>query len=726
MFQKFQASKRILTVLLVFSLLLTFSAAGLCSVSAEEESAAPVYTLFGEELPFTLAENGAATGLKLSDETLSGAPVVESIGDEFYTVQLNPDGTSYKNVKLSYKFKEPSLTGKAAHKSELVNVWGPVFAELSKTETDSYRFGQSYWAPNDITFSGHGEAQRRNQFGGKGAEEWHAVEFTIYENQVSILLDGICWYNGELKDTAPEGDVALVFGYAGTKVADVAVTESTARDVAEVVNVDYSKDAYSDFPLTSKGTYDAAEQAFVFNLAWEDENVPYYFGNVSDWTVDPDACRLKDYEIEMEVNFIKADWNHGVVVLLPSGEKIGIQLTRIYNYVTGGLYSSTSVGEAGVYKKVKIVCKDDFLTISVAGQVVYSAAVDYNREAGVIRFGRYGNSTEQIAIRGLKITDISGEFLREDIKSVNLDSFADGTTLDHHWSGAWSTGTYTANTVAGKKAATLTGAGSNGNVWFRNTADYADNRSFHMSFYIDSAVQADSENVLLQCSFSGGGLQIYIYKTQMRVTGSAGITAANGKTESWYSYANFGEGYSPYDRWIDLEVIFAGSHVILNYDGRQFAYTVSGAFSADTSTIDQAVTWSDATRLGLISFADIGYERVDLLSNAMAAIDGIGEVAATAESAALINTAYGLYERLHSIEKGNAANSGVYASAVKNYKALSGGADANIDGCTDIRDLVSLKKVEAGAKEQNFMCDLDEDGALSAADLAVVRKTLLS
>lgn len=47
-------------------------------------------------------------------------------------------------------------------------------------------------------------------------------------------------------------------------------------------------------------------------------------------------------------------------------------------------------------------------------------------------------------------------------------------------------------------------------------------------------------------------------------------------------------------------------------------------------------------------------------------------------------------------------------------------------GSTDMLDLIALKKVTAGTKDKNFMCDLNGDCSVTAADLAVCRKVLLS
>lgn len=98
MFGKLKISKRVLTAALALSLILTASAAGLCTAAAEDETATPTYTLFGKEIAYTLAEEGAEDGIKLSDETLSGLPVIESISDNFYTLTLNKEGTGYKNI----------------------------------------------------------------------------------------------------------------------------------------------------------------------------------------------------------------------------------------------------------------------------------------------------------------------------------------------------------------------------------------------------------------------------------------------------------------------------------------------------------------------------------------------------------------------------------------------------------------------------------------------------
>ena len=127
--------------------------------------------------------------------------------------------------------------------------------------------------------------------------------------------------------------------------------ESRARDVAEVTDADYSADAYSAFPLTAKGTYNNEEQAYVYNLAWE-EDAPTNFGNVSGWTIGAGACKLKDFEIEMKLKFTGVSWNHGVILALPGGEKIGMQQSRIFNHLTGQTYCGTGIG-SDEYKTVK-------------------------------------------------------------------------------------------------------------------------------------------------------------------------------------------------------------------------------------------------------------------------------------------------------------------------------------------------------------------------------------
>lgn len=707
MFGKLKISKRILTAALALSLILTASAAGLCTAAAEDETATPTYTLFGEEIAYALAEDGAEDGIKLSDETLSGLPVIESISDNFYTLTLNKEGTGYKNIKLSYKFKEPNLSDKAKHTS---NIWGPVIAQLCKTESNEYSFGQSYWAQGDMTFIGSKEGEIRDQWGGKGAEKWHSVDFTVYEDRFAIIFDGICWYRGDLKSAAPKGDIALVLGYAGTKIADVKVFESRACDVAEITNVDYSADAYSAFPLTAKGTYNSDEQAYVYNLAWE-ENAPTNFGNVSGWTTGAGACRLKDFEIEMKLKFTGVSWNHGIILALPGGEKIGVQQGRIFNHLTGQVYSGSGIG-SDEYKTVKIICKGNTLSMYLNGTQLFTTTADPDRESGVIRFGRYGQNA-QVSIKSIKITDISET--RDSIKVVDLDHIEDGKMLGDYWSGAWSTPKYSVATVAGRKAAVLAKSGNNGRSWFRDKTDYEDNRAFKASFYIDGSVADDSDAVLM--TFSLNNNSIYIYKTQMRVVCGG---------EKWYNYAaTFGDDYSPYNRWINMELIYAGERVILNYDGKQFVY--SGVdISADTETIDMVDVYATGSRLGKISFADIAYEKTDTLAGAMAAIDGIGEVAATDESTGLIDAAYSAYESLTRYEKKNVVNSAALTAAVSSYKSLTGGADVSLNGSTDLLDLIALKKVTAGTKDKNFMCDLNGDGSVTAADLAACRKVLLS
>ena len=718
MFGKLKISKRLLTAALALSLILTASAAGLCTAAAEGETATPTYTLFGKKIEYTLAKVGDKNGIKLSDETLSGLPVIESISDNFYTLTLNKEGTGYKNIKLSYKFKEPSLSGKDKHTSDksFENVWGPVIAQLCKTESNVYSFGQSYWAKNDMTFIGSKEGQIRDQYGGKDSEKWHSVDFTVYEDRFAIIFDGICWYRGDLKSAAPKGDIALVLGYAGTKIADVKVFESRACDVAAITNVDYSVDAYSAFPLTAKGTYNSKEQAYVYNLAWE-ENTPANFGNVSGWTIGAGACKLKDFEIEMKLKFTGVDWNNGIILALPGGEKIGVQQTRIANHLTGQPYCGIGIG-LDEYKTFKIICKGNTLSMYLNGTQLFTTAADPDRKSDVIRFGRYGEKG-QVSIKSIKITDISET--RDSIKAVDLDHFEDRQKLDNYWGGAWSTPKYSVATIAGRKAAVLTESGVNGTSWFRDKTVYEYNRAFKASFYIDGSVAAESNEDLDKSpilTFSlNNNIKINIYKTQMRV-----VCGEN----NWYNYAaTFGADYSPYDRWINMELIYAGERVILNYDGKQFVY--SGAnILPDAKTIDMVDVNATESRLGKISFADIAYEKTDTLAGAMAKIDGIGAVAATDKRTELIDAAYSAYETLSRYEKKNVVNYETLTAAVSSYKSLTGGADVNLNGSTDLLDLIVLNNVTAGTEHKNFMCDLNSDGSVTSADLAVCRTVLLN
>ena len=314
-----------------------------------------------------------------------------------------------------------------------------------------------------------------------------------------------------------------------------------------------------------------------------------------------------------------------------------------------------------------------------------------------------------------------GETSREDITAVFIDDIKDGTKLDDNWCGGLSSPKYYASTVAGRKAARLIEAGDNGCSYFRNQTAYEDNRAFKVSYYIDGWVSLDSIDDLLSYQFKDA-FNIKISKTGFQVTGDC-LTV----TDCSYDYAEtFGSDYSPYARWIDMEVIFAGDRIILNFDGEQFVYTVSGSFSGDTETADKVEVYNCSNRLGKVSFSDIKYQNTDILVNAISAIDGIGEVSATKASAELINTAYNSYEILNSKEKGNVVNSGKLTEAVNSYKELSGGADVNLSGSTDIIDLVALKKVTAGVRNKNFMCDLDDNGDVAGQDLVVLRKLLLT
>lgn len=119
------------------------------------------------------------------------------------------------------------------------------------------------------------------------------------------------------------------------------------------------------------------------------------------------------------------------------------------------------------------------------------------------------------------------------------------------------------------------------------------------------------------------------------------------------------------------------------------------------------------------------FEYIDSLKNAMDAIDSIGTVEPCAESAARIDTAYSAYEGLGKAEQKNVVNSAVLISAASSYKSLSGGADVNFNGSTDLLDLIALKKVTVGINNKNFMCDLNGDGSVTSQDLTILKKLLI-
>ena len=166
--------------------------------------------------------------------------------------------------------------------------------------------------------------------------------------------------------------------------------------------------------------------------------------------------------------------------------------------------------------------------------------------------------------------------------------------------------------------------------------------------------------------------------------------------------------------------------LIVVFDGLVIPYTIDKEIADTANTEDQFKIYDTGNKVNYLSFASVRYEAVTELKTALDAVDSIGTVENNAYSAQLIDTAYWAFEKLGRSEQKNVTNSAVLTAAVKSYKTLSGGADVNWNGSTDIIDLVALKKVTAAVKDKNFMCDLNGDGGATASDLTVLRKTLLS
>ncbi len=117
------------------------------------------------------------------------------------------------------------------------------------------------------------------------------------------------------------------------------------------------------------------------------------------------------------------------------------------------------------------------------------------------------------------------------------------------------------------------------------------------------------------------------------------------------------------------------------------------------------------------------------VANFKAAADALPDVI-TSESKTDIANALTFYSVLPEsfneayLNKTAAAAKAKLDNAVKAYKSLVYG-DVNLDGRTDILDLVRLKKIIAGLNNSMMLADIDNNGSVNATDLIALKRYLL-
>ena len=330
------------------------------------------------------------------------------------------------------------------------------------------------------------------------------------------------------------------------------------------------------------------------------------------------------------------------------------------------------------------------------------------RENSLVAYELYVDGTlktEVVAFKSIKITDNTDLEARKAYSVKKRYGYENGDDT----SGAvtsWGQVKFVAGNMGGRQAHIWHSyKAGNGNTVFTGRPS-ADNFAFGMSVYMTDAMfnptgTAHRMELGFATDFSKCAVKIDVYENQLRLTYPVKNEDGTYKNaDKWINYAdNYGADYAATipDRWVDIEVIFTNSRIIFVFDGHTYGVEAPlGEYKA--------------------YFGDNDYFKFD---------GGYVSVEPCAESAARIDTAYSAYEDLGKAEQKNVVNSAVLISAVSSYKSLTAGADVSLNGSTALLDLIALKKVTAGTKDKNFMCDLNGDGSVTSQDLAALRKLLI-
>ena len=187
------------------------------------------------------------------------------------------------------------------------------------------------------------------------------------------------------------------------------------------------------------------------------------------------------------------------------------------------------------------------------------------------------------------------------------------------------------------------------------------------------------------------------------------------------------------DSWT---VINASDIVFMGGDEGYDRYWANNAVSANIGFVTLECTENDGKGGGVRDGFYIDDIKVtapcdmpESVANFKAAADALPDVI-TSESKTDIANALTFYSVLPEyfnesyLNKTAAAAKAKLDNAVKAYKSLVYG-DVNLDGRTDILDLVRLKKIIAGLNNSMMLADIDNNGSVNATDLIALRRYLI-
>lgn len=695
------------------------------------EQEAPTYGVFGKTEKFALSAADSADGLEvITDSSInSRSGIVKNKSAAAQKIILSESAANFK-IALNFKV--------GAFKNTLkVNMPG------------SNMFHMGRWQAAQAMAVAEGKEVAADQYSGLNDSNWHRAEITLLGDNIAFLIDGACLYRGTLSAAPKAGELSVTLGNAAA-ISDLEVTYAAAEDAATVINADYSAAPLSKLGFSQNGVYGKTAGELVLNANMQQRVNFYYYDSNGNWTERvKEYSKVKNYTVEAEFRTEgfsgENTYQRGFALVLPGNTRIEISGSLVRYFKNGVKTGEATHGKNihdGKYHKVKAVCKEQYIQLFLDDAIIAAyenAAAE--RENSLVAYELYVDGTlktEVVAFKSIKITDNTDLEARKAYSVKKRYGYENGDDT----SGAvtsWGQVKFVAGNIGGRQAHIWhSWKAGGGNAVFTGRPS-ADNFAFGMSVYMTDTMfnPTGTEHRMelgFATNFSKCAVKIDVYENQLRLTYPVKNEDGTYKNaDKWINYDdNYGAGYAATipNRRIDIEVIFTDNRIIFVFDGHTHSVAAApvSAYKAsfgdyDYFKFDGGYVSSDGN--ARCAVANMRFEYIDSLKNAMDAIDSIGTVEPCAESAARIDTAYSAYEDLGKAEQKNVVNSAVLISAASSYKSLSGGADVNFNGSTDLLDLIALKKVTVGINNKNFMCDLNGDGSVTSQDLTILKKLLI-
>ena len=256
-------------------------------LEAPPAAEAPTYEVFGETKEYSLSGSDETDGFEvITDDSINSASgIVKNKSAAAQQVILSE---SAKNFKISFNY----------------NV-GDYKDTVIVTMPDNCQFHVGRWQKPQIMAIVEGKEICKDQYAGTNDGKWHRVEIIKYDDRITFLLDGACFYKGTLSKSSTAGELSVTLGESAA-ISDLVVSNATLEDASVIINADYSQAPFEKLALSGKGTYDKDAGTLSLTPNMQTPVEFYYYNSNNTWTEKvKDYSKVKNYTFEAEfINII--------------------------------------------------------------------------------------------------------------------------------------------------------------------------------------------------------------------------------------------------------------------------------------------------------------------------------------------------------------------------------------------------------------------------------------